>query len=121
MALTRESILGAEDLPREKVAAPEWGGEVWVRTLTATERDAFEASVNPGKGAKNLANFRARLAVLCVVDERGERLFKDEDAAALGAKSGTALDRITDVALRLSGLSEAGQKEAEGNSAAVPS
>lgn len=115
MALTRDSILRADDLPREEVAVPEWGGAVWVRTLTAAERDAFEASVNPGKGRKNLANFRARLAVLCVVDEKGERLFQDEDAAALGRRSAAALDRITDAALRLSGLSEAGQKEAEGN------
>lgn len=115
MALSRDSILAADDLPREEVQVPEWAGSVWVRTLTGTERDAFEAAVNPGGGKKNLANFRARLAVLCVVDDKGERLFKDEDAAGLGQRNARALDRITDVALRLSGLSEAGQKDAEKN------
>ncbi len=35
----------ADDLPRETVSVPEWGGEVLVRTMSGTDRDAFEASL----------------------------------------------------------------------------
>ncbi len=43
--LTREQILQSDDLPRETVQVPEWGGEVQVRTMTGTDRDAFVASL----------------------------------------------------------------------------
>lgn len=105
--LTRDAILHAEDLPRELVEVPEWGGSVYVRALTGAERDAFEASVveQRGKSAKmNLRNIRAKLVALTVVGEDGKRLFSDADANLLGEKSAAALDRVFTVAQRLSGL-----------------
>lgn len=121
--LSKEAILKADDLPRELVAVAEWGGEVYVRTLRGSERDAFEASnvKVTGKGRKRettpmMANFRARLAALCMCDEEGKRLFSDADAVALGQKSASALDRVADVALRLNGMTEESIEEAEGNS-----
>jgi hypothetical protein len=59
---------------------------------------------------------RAKLLVKCLIDEAGERLFTDQDAPALGAKSGAVIDKLYDVASRLSGLSEEEKKEMEGNS-----
>jgi hypothetical protein len=59
---------------------------------------------------------RAKLLVKCLVDEAGERLFTDQDAPALGAKNGAVIDRLYDVAARLSGLSEEEKAELEGNS-----
>lgn len=105
--LSRDDILNAQDLPTERVAVPEWGGEVLVRGLTAAERDAFEASIVKRRGQKtemDLRNMRARLVAMCVVDEQGNRLFSDQDVEALGRKSASALDRIFEVAQRLSGL-----------------
>ncbi len=120
--LSRDEILKADDLPHEDVPVPEWGGAVRVRTLPATERDAFESAVAAGRrNGRFMPNFRARLASLAVVGEDGKPLFSEEDVASLGRKSGKALDRVADAAMRLAGLSEEGQKEAEGNSAAVPS
>lgn len=122
--LNRDSILASDDLPRELVAVPEWGGDVYVRTLTGTERDAFEAAslrvTGTGKKRKteaNTVNFRSRLAVLVCSDEQGQRIFKDEDAGVLGRKSAAALDRIADVALRLNHMTEDAVEDAEGNSA----
>ena len=37
-------------------------------------------------------------------DENGHRLFTDEDAEALGEKSGVALDRVWEVAQRINAL-----------------
>jgi hypothetical protein len=100
--LTREQILQCDDLPREIVKVPEWGGEVQVRTMTGTDRDAFEASLIGKEG--RLENVRARLVSLAVCDESGDRLFGDADIAALGAKSAKALDRVFAVAQRLNGI-----------------
>jgi hypothetical protein len=116
-ALTRDEILKADDLPRERVKA--WGRYVYVRALTGEERDAFEESMFTGRGAdrvQNAQNIRARLAVLTVVDGEGRRLFGDEDAAALGAKSARELDRIFSAAQRLSGLTADDVEQLVGNS-----
>lgn len=104
--LTKEAILAADDLPRERVNVPEWGGDVFVRTMTGTERDAFEASLIGTGGAKDgrLDNVRARLVSLALCSESGERLFDDAEIAALGKKSARALDRVFGVAQRLNGI-----------------
>lgn len=91
--LSRDSILGASDLPVVPVEVPEWGGTVYVRSITAGERDKFEASVNNGT-RQNLENFRARFAVLVLCDDAGNRLFSDSDANALSQKSASALQTI---------------------------
>ncbi len=105
--LTRDAILQAQDLPRVLVPVPEWGGELYVRALTGAERDAFEQSIVEQKGKNmkmNLRNIRAKLVALTAVDEEGHRLFSDDDARWLGNKSAAALDRVFEVAQRLSGL-----------------
>lgn len=105
--LTRDAILQAQDLPRELVEVPQWGGSVYVRALTGAERDTFETSIveQRGKSTKmNLKNIRAKLVALSVVDEEGNRIFSDADASALGKKSAAALDKVFEVAQRLSGL-----------------
>lgn len=105
--LTREQILQAQDLPTEDVDVKEWGGTVRVRALTGMERDSFEQSIveQKGKGTRmNIRNIRAKLVALTVVDEEGNRVFSDTDVQALGKKSAAALDRVFEVAQRLSGL-----------------
>ncbi len=113
--LTRDEILSAHDLATETVAVPEWGGEVLVRGLSGRERDGFEASVLEMRGQDtkvNLINLRAKLVAHCVIDaETGRRLFGDADIAALGDKSALALQRVFDVAQRLSGLSRSDVEE----------
>lgn len=105
--LNRVAILAAEDLKTDLVDVAEWGGSVLVRTLTGLERDAFEESCYVGRGKdrrENFANLRARLVALAVVGEDGQRLFTNDDIAALGGKNAAALDRVFEVAQRLSGL-----------------
>ena len=40
--LSRDQILGADDLVIQSIAVPEWKGTVFIRTLTAGEHDRFE-------------------------------------------------------------------------------
>lgn len=123
--LSREDILSIEDRTTEDVPVPEWGGTVRVRSLTGAERDAYEAGIVQvsGNGTKkiNLKNLRGRLVSLTCVDEDGNRLFTDEDAIALGEKSASALERLFDVARRLSGLSEDDVEELAEGFADAPS
>ena len=44
--LTKEQMLAADDIKSERVEVPEWGGDVMVRGLTGTQRDAWEASMS---------------------------------------------------------------------------
>lgn len=107
--LTKEAILTANDVAVEDVEVPEWGGVVRVRALSAAERDRFEEGLMTGRGRKrqfSMMNARAKLVALTVVDEQGQRLFGEQDVAALGAKSAAALSRVFDAAMRLAGLTE---------------
>ena len=112
-SLTRADILGANDITKEKVECPEWGGYVYVKALSAAERDAWENSMFEIKQKHGQApemipkreNTRARFCAISMVDESGTLLFSPADVLALGAKSARALDRVFAVAQRLSGLS----------------
>lgn len=114
----RETILAAQDSKRIPVEVPEWGVTVYLRTLSGTERDAFEGGLMKGKGkqrAPDLANLRARLVALCAVDADGKRIFADDDIPALGAKASAPLDRLFSAAQELNGLSGKDVEDLEGN------
>ena len=121
----RDEILGRQDLPVEVVKVPEWSMDVRVRALSGTQRDAYEASCMKRGGPKgamemSFENIRARLVSQCVVDEAGARVFTDADVAALGAKNAVALNRLFEVAQRLSGLRNEDFEELLGNSGGAP-
>jgi hypothetical protein len=125
--LGRQAIAVAVDVVHEDVEVPEWRDDagnqtVRVKSLTASERDLFEASLVRGEGKKrqtNLVNIRAKLVASCLVDDKGGRLYADAEAGAveLGAKNGAAMDRVFTVCQRLAGLSAADVEEMEKNSA----
>jgi len=107
--LGRDAILDADDRVFESVDCPEWGGKVRVRGLSGTQRDAYEGSLIAGNGADrkmNLANARAKMIVLAVVDGDGRPIFTSDDVRALGRKSALPIERIFDVARRLSGMTQ---------------
>lgn len=123
MLLSRDEILEADDLETEDVPVPEWAPKtaknrddykVRLRMLTATDRDKFEASTVETKGGKqkqNLANFRARLVSLCIINDNGEVMFNPADIPALGKKSAKALGRVFDACQKLNGFTEADVEE----------
>lgn len=122
--LSRDAILAASDLPTETVPVPEWGGDVIVRALTGAERDEYEVAMGDALRAKTggSINMRARLVAMTLVDESGQRLFNHEThVVRLGDKSGRALDRVFEVAQRLSGIGPAARDAAAGNSSGATS
>ena len=120
MYLTRDAILAASDITTEEVAVPEWGGTVLVRGMTGHERNAYEDAITKETPVGNRAQkragqttrevlrdqIRASLVQWCVVDEQGAHVFTVADIPALNAKSAAALERVVDVATRLSGMND---------------
>lgn len=115
--LSRSEILKADDLPTKDVEVPEWGGTVRVRSMTAKDRDAFEATILEAQRAGLAApeNVRARHAAACIVDEKGRQIFNEEDILALGQKSGAALARVYDAISSLNQLAPEHVEEAAKN------
>lgn len=117
--LTREQILAADDLPRRQVACPEWGGDVFVRGLTARERDLYDIETlgNRGDQAK-MDCWRVRMVGRCIVDEKGKRMFKDTEIEELANKSAAPVKRLFDAITELSGMTPGAVEDAEKNSSA---
>lgn len=114
--LDRAALLAAasQPLPLERVDVPELGGAVFIRGMSGTERDAWEKSLIVGKGKRasvDTTNVRARLVCRVACDEAGKRLLEDSDASALGGLRVDALNKLFEVAQRLSGVSDADVEE----------
>lgn len=108
-ALNSKAILECSDMQTKRVDIPEWNGYVFVRSLTGKERDAWETSLVVQRGKKrevNTLNMRAKLVALVTVDEEGQPIFSQDQVEALSLKNSGALDRIFDVAQRLSGIGD---------------
>ena len=105
--LSRGDILKVDDIQIELVEVPEWDGSVYVKGMTGAERDDFETSIIQQRGKNhrvNMTNIRAKLVSKTTCDEKGAALFTGTDIKALGKKSALALQRVFDVAQRLSGI-----------------
>ncbi len=117
--LSKEAILGAEDIITKDVKVPEWGGVMRVRAMTGTQRDAWEASMFNNDGqmqSSRMENLRAKLVVRCAIDEDGNEIFTEGDVAALGKKSAAALDRVFSACQKLNRISNGDVEELVGNS-----
>lgn len=118
--LTRETVLEADDLVKELVHVPEWGGDLYIATLTGADRDNYEASTLQSDGAggvkQTYTNIRAKLVARCAVDANGKRIFEDKDIVPLGFKSAAALERCFSVAARLNAVTDSDVEELAKNS-----
>ena len=119
-SLTKQAILQAKDQVLERVEVPEWGGAVYVRSITARERGIIEADAakfreSKGKDASFARTFTSRLASMAICDENGERLFSDNEVDQLAGKNAAVIARISEVSQRLSGFSKEDVDELEKN------
>jgi len=126
--LSASDILAAEDRKTVKLYVPEWGGNVYLRTISGTERDEFEKTLlverlelnaqglPEMKEVQDLSNIRAKLLVRVLCDAEGKSIFTADHIAALGAKSAAALTRVYNKASELNKVSDKDIKELAGNS-----
>lgn len=116
MSLDKSLILAADDVKLEKISVPEWGGDVYLKVLSGTERDQFEESYSEQK----LKNFRVRFLLMTLCDENAARLFGDGDAALLGKKSAIVIGRLFEKGWALNAFREADVDALGEDSVAAP-
>ena len=107
MALTREQIVKAEDMPKpQKVQVPEWNGDVYVRMLNVGERGEWEDMCfgEDGKPKLKTRPFSIETVVCMVCDETGVPLFEADDAKVVALKHPDVVERIALEAMRFNGL-----------------
>ena len=122
--LTKEQILGANDLETVEVEVPAWGGSVLVRALTARERGLYMSRIIEQRKGGNTVKYediQISLCAMSMVGEDGNRLFSNADVNKLGRKSSGALQVVFEKAQELSGLSDKEVEELAGNSVETPS
>ena len=105
MSLTRKQILNA-DVIIQDVDTPEWGGDgiTHIRMIPIREHFEFSKKNTDSEGkAKDISDFIVRYCLMTICDEKGNRLFLDEDEEALSGKSSTVLMRIYEAAKKLNG------------------
>lgn len=112
--LSRDDILNVNDIAVEELPVPEWGGSVFVKTLTAEERDLIEAQlvkINPNNGATasiKMDKLRALCAFYGICDAEGKRIFTNtKDIDLLAKKSAAALDRVVSKVQAMAAMSPA--------------
>lgn len=114
----RDKILKNKNLEQKKVHVPEWGVDVYVRMLTAGERDLYEQEIvkenKKNKGKPN-SHIRARLVMLSTIDENGGRVFKEEDIEELAQMGIKPIERLFEVSQNLNALTEDDVKALEKN------
>ena len=118
--LTLATILAANDLKRETVAVPEWGGDVLVQELSATHREEVFALTHGKTDIERGRVFRRAILARALVDENGAPMFSDAEGLnvaapidSLMAKSAAVVDRLAEVALKLSGLGQSAEGDAK--------
>lgn len=115
--LTKEAIMAAVDIAIETVHVPEWGGDVKVRSFSGTQKDQYEQILfNQKDKGEKFYRIRSVICALAIITDEGNQLFDITEIDALGEKSAVALDRVADVARRLSGMGPEAVEDAEKNS-----
>lgn len=121
MLLSKNQIVAANDRPHEDVEVPEWGGNVRLRVLSGSQREAIECKLHQCRSDntatavaawRGLKNFTLSCAM---VDEAGSQLFSEREVAVFGDKNGSVIERLYEFVLRQNAFTKAEADELRGN------
>ncbi|ATW59940.1 tail assembly chaperone [Arthrobacter phage Waltz] len=103
----RDRAVAARPYQAENVEVPEWDATVEVRSLPLGERNEMMAEVMDEDGNADFqAMFPALLIRSAFDPETGERVFAHDDTATINGLDSKVVDRVAEVALKLSGLTD---------------
>jgi len=88
-----DEILSADQAQALKVNVPEWGRDVYVRTMALGDLQSWELSCLRAKG-EGVDDYRSRYLALCLVDADGKQLFTSEQLKKISGKIGARLFKI---------------------------
>lgn len=113
-AQLRQAIFETDDLGGEAVHVPRWGKggmDLFVKGLTAGERNAVIAEARKPEGGMDLDIYVPRIVQLCTYTPDGEeRVFAADDLGLILGLGPANLDLLQEPALRLSGLNTKGDE-----------
>ncbi len=124
----RAKILAVKDIRTERVHVDAWNEDIEVRGLTgaqrakAIERATMTTTNDDGEiigSRRDDSMLSALLIIEASYDLDGQRIFDDEDIAAVLGKSAGALDQVATVAMKLNGMTKAEAKNIAKNSDAT--
>ena len=120
MTLTRDSFDNVKPTI-ERVANLNGNEDAYIRILSASARDAYEASIDDGK-RRDVSNLSARLVTLCLCDEHGELLFPNaqEGAAVIGSWPTSIVEPLFDACRTLNRMGPKAIEDAAKNSESIP-
>lgn len=116
--MDREAILKTakpEYHPKLEINIPEWGGKFFIKMLGGDERDEYDelvASMRDDEGElKSMAGLKADLTVKVLYNEKGEQVFKPEDAEEVNKLPSVTIEKIFNKATRFCHLDEKSVEE----------
>jgi len=118
--------IAAADITVRPVATPEWpntNGTLYVRRMSALDREQYGDAVHAWRTARNGKCLEALLVAATLCNESGELFFGVDNTAAiarLSAASYLPVTRAANVASDLNGFSDAAQVAAKNDSASAP-
>ncbi len=113
----RAQILAKADLEEELLEIPEWECTVLIRALNGADRAQLLQHNTLADGKPDLKKMYPMLAITSIRDPETKKLiFEPTDRDALNNKSGAALERVAEVALRLNHMIPESLRVAEKNS-----
>lgn len=107
MTLDRKAFLGFRDDRIGRVTVEEMGGEVCVASLTVAEADKIRTLGDDGVPSA------VRLAILGACDDKGIRLFTEDDIPMLMALPASVLGTVASAILKHNGLARDSSDEAK--------
>jgi hypothetical protein len=113
----RDKIFAAKDIKEEKVLVPEWDTELLIKGLNGKDRsDLLAACIDMKTGSMDLEKLYPMLIIATAYDpETGEKVFEATDRDQINTKSGGALEKVGQVAMKLSGLNKDDLENAKKN------
>lgn len=122
--LSKADIFAAQDIKRETLAVPEWGGDISLIQLSGTARarimEIHQEFADKGV-LKQTTALQDAMLVACIADETGAPIFTAEELPALHEKNGVVLEKIVRAALKLNGMGAAAEEVEKKDSETVPS
>jgi hypothetical protein len=118
MALTRDEILGLQDIDIKEIEVPGWKASIYIRKLTRGQQDEYAKRRFGKANLKHIGKSQevestvdifghdSWLVAQAACDENGKRLFTNSDIEKLNEKSGEAIGFIAIQVLEFSGMKE---------------
>lgn len=104
---SKKDLLNAIPRPHvEKVFIRAWNKHIYMRQFTVKQKDAWDQELENSPPDKRLINYRIKLAVNTICDEKGELLLDESDMLEISKGANPGFDEIFENAMRINSISK---------------